>query len=287
MTLVTARIANVPRSDCQAIGRSAIRALYREIALYPKPGLVSPVDSGAHSDMDIRTFFRSLYALRGYFPAIAAAGAAGAGFPALQQLGIAAEKAMLAATGGINTHRGAIFSLGLLAAAAGRLGATASPVVPPAIASVIRTEWGEVILNAGQTAPPSHGTAVTQRFRIRGAREEAAEGFPLLVDVFLPALRACLDATGDEEASLVQTLFVIMTRLDDTNLLHRGGAEGFGFARDTAQAFLSRGGVHAADWHHHVVAAHRAFTTRRLSPGGSADMLAATWFLHEITRGTM
>src|SRR3954462_2200459 len=88
------------------IGRAAVRALYAELALSPKPGLVSPLDSGAHDDMDMTTFMRSLFALRGYFCAIAAAGAAGAAFPALQALGIAAERRMLEATRGINTHRG-------------------------------------------------------------------------------------------------------------------------------------------------------------------------------------
>ena len=113
------------------IGRAAIRALYAELALHPKPGLVSPLDSGSHDDMDMTTFMRSLFALRGYYRDIAAAGARGADFAMLQALGIAAERRMLAATGGVNTHRGAIFGLGLLTAAAGWLRGTGKPLCRP------------------------------------------------------------------------------------------------------------------------------------------------------------
>src|SRR5215218_4760441 len=99
MIPASAALAPARPSQSVIIGRAAVRALYTELALSPKPGLVSPLDSGAHDDMDMTTFMRSLFALRGYFCAIAAAGAAGADFADLQALGIAAERRMLAATG--------------------------------------------------------------------------------------------------------------------------------------------------------------------------------------------
>ena len=108
----------VPRG-ARRIALLAVRSLYRELALYPKPGLVSFRDNGAHRDMDAATFVRSLFSLRGYFAAIAAAGMRAARFAELQQLGLTAESRMLRATRGINTHRGAIFTHGMLAAAAG------------------------------------------------------------------------------------------------------------------------------------------------------------------------
>src|SRR5487761_2392443 len=97
------------------IARLAVRSLYQELALYPKPGLVSFRDNGAHLDMEAATFVRSLFSLRGYFVAISAAGMDDAGFAELQRLGLAAESRMLRATRGINTHRGAIFTHGILA----------------------------------------------------------------------------------------------------------------------------------------------------------------------------
>ncbi|HWW69324.1 MAG TPA: triphosphoribosyl-dephospho-CoA synthase, partial [Duganella sp.] len=102
------------------IARLAVGSLYAELCLYPKPGLVSLVDSGSHRDMNAATFMRSLFSLRHYFRSICLAGLIGAPFARLKQLGIEAETAMLKATRGVNTHRGAIFSLGLLCAAAGR-----------------------------------------------------------------------------------------------------------------------------------------------------------------------
>ena len=114
------------------IGRLAIRSLYRELALAPKPGLVTPLGNGSHGDMNFATFLRSLVALRDYFPAITACGRQLPAFAALQQLGITAEAAMLAATAGINTHRGAIFNLGLLCAALGSLLAESRPVTSAA-----------------------------------------------------------------------------------------------------------------------------------------------------------
>ncbi|MDP3337407.1 MAG: triphosphoribosyl-dephospho-CoA synthase, partial [Rhodoferax sp.] len=104
----------------QKFGLAAVRALYAEVALEPKPGLVSFRDCGSHTDMTAQTFMRSLFALRGYFPHMVRAGHTGAPFAALEGLGKNAEARMLTATGGINTHRGAIFGLGLLCASAGR-----------------------------------------------------------------------------------------------------------------------------------------------------------------------
>ncbi|HRQ83314.1 MAG TPA: triphosphoribosyl-dephospho-CoA synthase, partial [Azospirillaceae bacterium] len=133
---------SLAREEADAIGRLATEALTLEAALHLKPGLVGPVDSGAHDDMDYGTFQRSIAALTDYFPAIAAAGAAGRGFDALKRLGVDAERRMLAATGGVNTHRGAVFSLGLLAAAAGWRRAEDLPINGPDLGDTVAMLWG-------------------------------------------------------------------------------------------------------------------------------------------------
>ncbi len=97
----------------------AAAALLAELETWPKPGLVSHVDAGSHADMEADTFRASTAAIRPFLAELAAAGASGAGMAELRGIGLAAERAMLAATGGVNTHRGAIFGLGLLCAAAG------------------------------------------------------------------------------------------------------------------------------------------------------------------------
>lgn len=267
------------------IGRTAVRALYAELALHPKPGLVSPLDSGSHDDMDMGTFLRSLFALRGYFRAIAAAGAAGEGFAALRDLGIAAERRMLAATGGINTHRGAVFGIGFLAAAAGWRMRRGLTLRGAALGETVADLWGAEILAAAPQAPVSHGSRAIQRYGARGARQEAADGFPTLLTLAVPALDNALTNGAGPERALVQTLFTLMAELEDTNLLHRGGPAGLAFVRGEARRFLDRGGVFQAEWRAKALALHRVCIARRLSPGGSADMLAAAHFVHACQEG--
>ncbi len=282
---VDSRRAGCADPDAAAIGRLAIRSLYREVALPIKPGLVGPQGSGSHEDMDYRTFVRSLQSLRGYFPAIAAAGAGRPGFAPLKTLGIVAESAMLAATGGINTHRGAIFNLGLLCAAAGWLVSAGEKPMPETVCALVGRAWGPAIL-AGDApaAPVSHGQWVARRHGAGGARHEAACGFPAATGVGLPAYRHALELTGDGEAAATHALFALMAELEDTNLLWRGGREGLGWARQAAAGFLAAGGVGAADWRARAADIDRQFTARRLSPGGSADLLGVTLFLADLGR---
>ncbi|PWC33379.1 triphosphoribosyl-dephospho-CoA synthase MdcB [Azospirillum sp. TSO35-2] len=272
--------ADAPVPAAAPIGRDAVRALYAELALHPKPGLVSPLDSGSHDDMDMTTFMRSLFALRGYFRDIAAAGAAGADFAALQALGITAERRMLAATGGVNTHRGAVFALGLLTAAAGWRARSGKAATGRALGDTVAERWGAGILAAAPPSADSHGARAVRSYGVRGARQEAAAGFPTLFSVALPTLERTLDRLGCAERAMVQTLFAAMARLQDTNLLHRGGADGLAFVQGEAQRFLDRGGVFRPGWRGEALDLHHACVARRLSPGGSADLLAAAWFVH-------
>jgi triphosphoribosyl-dephospho-CoA synthase len=166
------------------IGRTAVLALYHELALPTKPGLVSFVDPGSHDDMDANTFMRSLFALRSYFGAIAQAGADDAPFDVLERLGIEAERRMLAATGGINTHRGAIFSLGLLCAAAGRALAKGGPLTSERLRASVLDGWGAALRTraaAREHLPAqSPGQRATRAYGLRSAGAQAALGFPLL-----------------------------------------------------------------------------------------------------------
>ncbi|WP_294535285.1 triphosphoribosyl-dephospho-CoA synthase MdcB [uncultured Rhodoblastus sp.] len=265
------------------IGRLATRALLAELALHPKPGLVSPVDNGAHDDMNLTTFVRSLLALRFYFAAIAEAGARAAPFGELQGLGIEAERRMLAATGGINTHRGAIFCLGFLAAAAGWRQARGLDLRGEKLAQTILDLWGEGVAQASREAPDSHGARAIRRHGARGAREELLAGLPTLIGVAVPVLRATLRRTGCAERAAIQCLFAIMAHLQDTNLLHRGGPEGLAFVQNAARRFIEAGGVEAPDWRRRALDLHGDCVALHLSPGGAADCLAAAWFVHGLS----
>lgn len=265
------------------IGLSALQALYHELVTYPKPGLVSPVDNGSHPDMDASLFFRSLFSLRRYFCDIARAGQHNASFDMLRRLGIAAEKRMMKATRGINTHRGAIFNLGLLAAAAGRLRKENLSLQEDALGAMVKRHWGKAIQNHGQTLPKvSHGSQVASRYGVGGALQEASSGFPHVFAVGLPALQSSLARGADAGSAAVQCLFSLMKVLADTNLLYRGGETGLSYAQDSARSFLAAGGIHCSGWHEHAVAIHREFVNMKLSPGGSADLLAATLFVNRL-----
>lgn len=261
------------------IGSLAIRALYCELELSPKPGLVSPTDSGSHKDMDFHTFMRSLESLRAYFPEITRFGAASPSFEPLRQLGVAAEAKMLQATGGINTHRGAIFNIGLLCAAAGALHAEGRRFSAADVCAEAARRWGDAIEGAANPASHSHGAEMARRYGSGGARREAADGFPAAVDVGLPAYREALSLTDDPQRAALQCLFTLVAHVEDTNLLWRGGPEGLAFAQRRALDFLATGGVAADGWEELACRVHAEFMECNLSPGGSADLLAVTLFL--------
>ena len=261
-----------------AIGDSAARCLLMELETWPKPGLVSHVDRGSHDDMDAETFRKSAAAIKPYFRDIADAAARGCGMGRLRIIGLEAEAAMLAATSGVNTHRGAIFGLGLLCAAAGaRAGGRVDHGLP--LGTVVSRLWGSSILD-GPVLLHSHGSAARRRFDAGGARIEAASGFPSVYHIGLPALRrGVLAVPDDPEAARVEACFALRASVEDTNLLHRGGLDGLRFARRTTQRFLDEGGVSKTGWRARAQAVHEGFVVRRLSPGGSADLLAMTLFV--------
>ncbi|WP_315385925.1 triphosphoribosyl-dephospho-CoA synthase MdcB [uncultured Stenotrophomonas sp.] len=267
----------VPAAACARLGRLGVASLHAELALAPKPGLVTPFDTGSHTDMDAGTFLRSLFGLRHYFRAVALAGGSDAPFATLRTLGIAAEAAMLRATGGVNTHRGAIFNLGLLVAAAAACRRDGLPVSGEQVCLAVR-RWSPALLDA-PLDPNSPGQRARARHGIAGVREQAAAGFPVLRVLALPTLRDALAAGLTREAAACHTLMTLVAELDDLNLLHRGGAEGLHWARTQAAAFLADGGAFAPDWRSRLQQLGDAFAVRRLSPGGSADLLASAGFL--------
>ena len=261
--------------DPEEIGALATRCLHLEVETWPKPGLVSHVDNGSHGDMDAAMLRLSADALEPFFTRLAQAGRDGAGMGQLRAIGIEAETAMSAATGGVNTHRGAIFGLGLLCAAAGR-GERYG-----ALGAVVQRQWGAAILS-GPIVLHSHGSEALRRHGAIGARGEAAAGFPSVHGVGVPALRlGARLAPGDPEAARVQAIFALIAGVDDTNLLHRGGVDGLAFARAEAEAFL-RDGVGASGWRAEATRIHASFVARNLSPGGSADLLALSLFVDTL-----
>jgi triphosphoribosyl-dephospho-CoA synthase len=277
------RHAPSQRTLCAETARLAVRCLYAELTLYPKPGLVSLVDNGSHEDMDATTFMRSMFALRHYYAHICRAGVEDAPFHRLKQLGIEAEQRMLRATGGINTHRGAIFTLGLLCAAVGRASAQRMPVTPESLRAVLLIRWGdELASHSGVAKADTNGVRAARMHGASGAREEGALGLPSVFEVGLPALRQALAAGRGLRLARIDALFALMAHMSDTNVLHRGGAAGARTVREHARRFLDAGGTAAPDWQARAMESHREFVAARLSPGGAADLLAACCLVHAV-----
>src|SRR5260370_34184434 len=167
-----ATLVSVP--DTETITTIAVRSLLQEVETWPKPGLVSYVDPGSHADMNAGTFRRSADAMQPYLRALAEAGAQGCAMGRLRIIGLEAEAAMLAATGGVNTHRGAIFGLGLLCAAAGaKVCGRADPATR--LGAVAARLPGSNIL-CGPVLPDRHGGEARRTWVAVGTRWDGASG---------------------------------------------------------------------------------------------------------------
>lgn len=269
--------------DARRIGALAVQSLLEEMYTTPKPGLVDQNNNGSHRDMDLFTFLTSAAALRGYFRECAAIGmdtADGPGVETFRQLrpvGIRAEERMYAATGGVNTHKGAIFTLGLLCGAAGRLwkpeGTWEEEDLFREVAAMTGAPMAEDLRTAvGRTA----GERLYRSRGISGIRGEAAKGLPSVRNIGLPAFRETLPR--GRNLARITALLHLIARVEDTNMMARGGPEG---AREGAEmaAQLLYWGFTEED----VTRLDQWFIRRNLSPGGCADLLAAVCFVYEIT----
>ena len=268
-------------ADFHLLDQLCLNALRSEVFAWPKPGLVTPVDSGSHHDMNICTFMKSISALEGTFSGMAMAAAFGQGFHAMMATGMEAEARMQLATEGANTHRGAIFNLGLLASAS-MLRRHNPALAGLSCGAVVEREWGEKILAARTPSAATHGNRVYQRYAKGGARGEAAAGFPMVYRFGVPTLSRLLNDGYDHERAIIGTLMTLIEHVDDTNLLWRGGEDCLAFAKQSAREFNSNGGVAQPGWRDQLTSMHRSFVERNLSPGGSADLVAASWVAYHL-----
>lgn len=280
-----------------AVGRLARDSLVEEVSVTPKPGLVDRDNSGAHRDMDYSVFIASARALEPYFAAFAREGAARRGmrpadiFDEVRPTGIAAEAAMFAATGGVNTHKGLIFSLGILSAAAGVLAKEGELTAPRLCAFAARMTEGllERDLGArnrpGECGPPTKGERLYREHGIRGVRGEAAGGFGTVRALGLPMLRRLSAAYPDRRNEvLLAVLLWLMTRVTDTNVVGRHDFRKLEFVQNGAARALFLGGPFTEAGMLHIRRMDRDFISLNISPGGSADLLAVTIFLEKLER---
>ena len=245
----------------------AERALRLELDTTPKPGLVDRQDNGAHKDMDYALMSKSISALRPYLTRLALDSAKDIDPAKIKEIGIEAEKAMLKATGGVNTHKGALFCIGLSVAAASCLACSTGAVEAYSFKELVSRAASEI-----PSAQGTHGAEAKRSFKAVGALENARAAYSELFTDWLPYYRSL---EGDP-FRCHKTLLHIMTTLDDTNILHRRGAEGLAHAEAEAARLLedfSESGLSSLN---------KDFIRENISPGGSADMLSLTIFIESI-----
>jgi len=261
----------------------AVRALMTEVCVTPKPGLVDRANRGAHGDMDIFTFIDSAVALYPYFRNIATTSLKYPSslddlLPTLQPIGIQAEREMFHATNGVNTHKGAIFSLGVICAAtavlAGRQadGLQLLPATCSAIAKA-RSRGVSESATGGEIAFAKHGMG--------GILEEAASGFPAVFGTALPAIREHTQRGAPLQDAAVVALLRLVATVDDTNIVTRRGV---GVLREIQEKVGGRisGFVDAGQYLRYARDLDAEFIGQNISPGGCADLLAAALFVHYI-----
>jgi triphosphoribosyl-dephospho-CoA synthase len=262
----------------------AVHALIDEADLSPKPGLVDLRSNGAHTDLNIGLMHRSAYALKDTFRAMAEAAETSRALnqplrETLGQLGREGEATMLAVTGGVNTHRGAIWALGLLTAAAAF---DPTDLSPHHVAQRAAT-----LANLPDRFAPvhreSHGLKACALYGVPGAREQAQAGFPALLNQGLPQLHMSRKHGASEQNARLDALIAIMTVLPDTCVLHRAGLEGLDTLKRGARTILLSGGCATLAGRRALRTLDSALLRLNASPGGAADLFAATLFLDRLT----
>lgn len=267
-----------PQKIARFYAKIAVRSLYDELALYPKPGLVSFIDSGAHEDMDGVLFFRSLFGLRHYFFQVGLNAAHNAAPALLVHWGLAAEERMHGITGGINTHRGAIFALGIFCTSACKLSTQHTRFSSQDLQDAIVNDWSE-FLSKQHRNEHTHGALVKQKYAVADAKQIAIEGYQLVFELYH-------DLSEQVDDKLVFGLLAyqrLLLAMDDINILYRTGKQGLEFARQQIQKLSFHNRQQTIQ---QSLELHRLFSQKNISPGGVADMLSVLYFLHYLFKGT-
>lgn len=260
-----------------AVASMAVSSLIEELELTPKPGLVDKKNTGAHKDLTFQLMRASADSLRDTVKEIVFVSYGRLPSQSLREeiaaIGRDGEKRMFEVTDGINTHKGAIWSIGLLASAfsTGKGRFTTEEILSMA---------GKLARYPDRYCPvtDTNGKRVIKKFGVKGAKGEAQQGFPHIRQFSLPMLNHSRSMGLTEEKAKLYALLSLMAHLDDTCILHRGGSDGLSSVKEQAAFFLISGDFDLLNQ------MDEEFIHQNISPGGSADLLAATLFLDKISK---
>ncbi len=279
------------RQDAQKIAQFACQSLLYEVCTSPKPGLVDLIDSGSHQDMDCFTFMASASALWPYFEQCAFTGMETANetptetFRKLRWIGKRAENAMLSATNGVNTHKGAIFSVGIICAALGRLPVSEwdkPEVILSECAAMTKGLCEKDFHGITEDNARTEGQRLYAAYGVTGIRGEVEHGFPTVLNVGLPALEQGISEGLSLNDAGCGALIAMLAETTDTNMLSRGGWTTYRWVVEELAHLLKEEPFPSYET---LEALNRSFVRQNLSPGGSADLLSITYFLHFLKCG--
>lgn len=277
------------------IAQAAQHALFYEVALSPKPGLVDPISNGAHTDMDFQTFQISIQTLTPFFQKYIALGLTHKGntkslFEQLRQTGYQAEQAMLDATNDINTHKGANFSFAVILGAIGwhmqqcfiqrlPLNAKQTEQILKLTGELTHDLIKEDFHDLARKTQRTHGEELFLVHGISGIRGEAAQCYPSLASILLPYLRSANYHAPDEV--FLRALVLLMSEIEDGNILHRGGIQEWQKVQQETKK-IHQAKLPRKQLLDELTIYDQRLTKRNLSPGGAADLLSLGIFFAQL-----
>lgn len=273
-------------ADLQKVSQYLTQAILLEVSTHPKPGLVTRLSNGAHKDMSIFTFMMSSAVLSKAFNDLQDIGQAHRGtlaelFCKLRSYGVGAEAELLRVTKGVNTQRGILFAGGIVSAVSGyamNMGLSRDallPMIKEMAAGLVARELKNID-HAAMTA----GEKLYYKYGITGIRGEVENGFPSVVNYGLPALEDAFDKGATINDALVHALISLMTVVEDSNVIWRTDYDTLLEVQRIAENILSLGSVFTEKGRMAIAETERYFLQRRISPGGSADLLSVTITLY-------
>ncbi len=283
---------NKKDKSVRIIGTIAVRALLEEVFTAPKPGLVDPVSSGAHKDMDINIFIISARAIAPYFFEMAKIGyhwdkELPELFRAIRPLGINAEKAMFNATKGVNTHKGLIFLIGILTASAGYCLRHYHGCCPnqlfAASQMMVHSELTKELIMINSSIPKTKGEVLYQMYGHKGIRGEVLSGFSSVHNISLPCMQDGMEKGYDWNQVKVQTLIELMAQIEDTNVLARHDYKTLQYVQMTAGYVIDMGGAYTSKGFKYINFLDQVFIEKNISSGGCADLLAVTIMVYHLS----
>ena len=277
MNTIQAYSTNLQKT-ARLLARFAVRSLYFEVSSHPKPGLVSFVCNGAHQDMNGELFYRSLFTLRHYFYQLVMQDARESRFELLKCLAIKAEERMLVATKGVNTHRGALFALGIICISTARLAAVKREFTPLDLHHQLIHDWEETLAKHPLNST-SHGSEVYKKYKITGAKQMAMQGYEIVFRI-LGSFIALFETVDSLDVGCLYAYASFLAEIDDTNILYRKDIVGMDFAKQQAKKMLLIDCVEERRLF--ALQLHNDFSYHQISPGGVGDLIAVLLFVGQL-----